>query len=157
MTEVLVELVRTPSVTGDEAAAQHIVEQVLTDLGLAVDAWCPQRADLADHESFSDDELPLGERPVVVGRWEVGDGPSTILNGHIDVVPVGDLGLWPHDPWAATIHDGVLWGRGSCDMKGGLVAGITAVAALVRAGLHPAGDVLVQSVIGEETGGAGTL
>ncbi|MBA2281922.1 MAG: ArgE/DapE family deacylase [Acidimicrobiia bacterium] len=157
MTDVLVELVRTPSVTGEEAAAQRLVEQVLDGLDLTVDSWCPQRADLEQHASFSDDELPLGERPVVVGRWVVGEGPSTILNGHIDVVPVGELHRWPHDPWAGAIEHGVLWGRGACDMKGGLVAGITAVAALQRAGLRPTGDVLVQSVIGEETGGAGTL
>jgi acetylornithine deacetylase len=157
MTEVLVELVRTPSVTGDEAAAQALVADVLGGLGLDVDAWCPTQDDLADHPSFSDDELPLGARPVVVGRWRTGEGPSTILNGHIDVVPPGELDRWVHPPYAGVIADGWLWGRGSCDMKGGLVSGITAVAALQRADLRPAGDVLVQSVIGEETGGAGTL
>jgi acetylornithine deacetylase len=157
MTGVLVDLVRTPSVTGDEAAAQRLVQDVLAGLGLDVDAWCPQPADVASHPSFSDDGLPLGERPVVVGRWAVGDGPSTILNGHVDVVPLGDPGAWRRDPWGGDVVDGVLWGRGACDMKGGLVAGITAVAALRRAGLEPAGDVLLESVIGEETGGVGTL
>jgi acetylornithine deacetylase len=157
MTSVLVDLVRTPSVTGEEGPAQAIVAGVLSGLGLDVDMWCPIRDELAGHPSFSDDELPLGERPVVVGRWRVGPGPSVILNGHIDVVPVGDPAGWPHPPYAGVVADGVLWGRGACDMKGGLVAGITAVAALQRAGLSPAGDVLLQSVIGEETGGAGTL
>jgi acetylornithine deacetylase len=157
MTDLLVELVRTPSVTGEEAAAQALVQQALAGLGLDVDAWCPTRDDLAAHPSFSDDELPLGDRPVVVGRWRAGEGRSVILNGHIDVVPIGDEARWEHPPYAGVVADGVLWGRGACDMKGGLVAGITAVAALRRADLAPAGDVLVQSVIGEETGGAGTL
>ncbi len=152
------ELVAIPSVTGDEAAAQGFVAGVLADLGLSVDRWCPSRDELAGHRSFCDDGLPLGERPVVVGRWggQPGAG-SVILNGHIDVVPPGRESDFPHGPWTGEVHDDVLWGRGSCDMKGGLVAAIIAVAALQRAGLHPAAEVVIESVIGEETGGVGTL
>lgn len=157
-TEMIQELVRIPSVTGDETAAQGFVAGVLSDLGFSVDQWCPTRDELADHRSFSDDGLPLGERPVVVGRWGGRpDGGAVILNGHIDVVPPGREQDFPHGPWQGEVHDDILWGRGSCDMKAGLISGILAVAALQRAGLTPAPEVIVESVIGEESGGVGTL
>ena len=157
-TDLLRQLVATPSVTGDEAAAQAVVAEALADLGLEVDRWCPTREELAGHPSFSDDGLDLGERPVVVGRLDgEGDGPPLVLNGHIDVVPVGDEDRWPVPPWNDRLDGTVLAGRGTCDMKGGLVAGIAAVSALLRQGLRPPSPVLVQSVIGEETGGVGTL
>ena len=158
-TDLLRQLVATPSITGDEAAAQAVVAEALAALGLDVDVWRPTWEDLADHPSFSDDGLALGERPVVVGRFEGRDpaaGPL-VLNGHIDVVPVGDEAGWPVSPWNDRLDGDVLRGRGTCDMKGGLVAGIAAIAALVRQGLHPSAPVLLQSVIGEETGGVGTL
>ena len=157
--DLLRQLVATPSITGDEAAAQAVVAEVLDDLGLAVDTWSPTREELADHPSFSDDGLPLGTRPVVVGRLEGQDpdAPPLVLNGHIDVVPVGDEAGWPVSPWNDRLDGDVLRGRGTCDMKGGLVAGIAAVSALVRQGIQPPVPVLVQSVIGEETGGVGTL
>jgi acetylornithine deacetylase len=158
-TDLVRQLVATPSITGDEAAAQAVVEEALVDLGLEVDRWCPTREELADHPSFSDDELPLGERPVVVGRLagQADDQPPLVLNGHIDVVPVGDEARWPVSPWNDRLDGSVLRGRGTCDMKGGLVAGIAAVNALLRQGLQPPVPVLVHSVIGEETGGVGTL
>jgi acetylornithine deacetylase len=75
----------------------------------------------------------------------------------VDVVPVGDLTLWNDSPWSGVIRDGKMYGRGSCDMKSGLCAGIFAVDVLQRLGYHPARDVLIESVIGEESGGIGTL
>jgi acetylornithine deacetylase len=157
--DLLRQLVATPSITGDEAAAQVVVAEVLDDLGLAVDTWSPTREDLADHPSFSDDGLPLGNRPVVVGRLEGQDpdAPPLVLNGHIDVVPVGDEAGWPVSPWNDRLDGDVLRGRGACDMKGGLVAGIAVLSTFVRQGIVPPVPVLLQSVIGEETGGVGTL
>jgi acetylornithine deacetylase len=152
-------LVRIPSVTGEEQAAQGRMEELLRALDMKVDVFWPRRDELEGHPSFSDDGLPLGDRPVVVGtRKGARPGPpALILNGHMDVVPTGHRSLWPADPWDGRIEDGAVWGRGSCDMKAGLVAGLGALAALRDAGLEPPGDVLFQSVIGEETGGAGTL
>lgn len=156
--DLLCELVAIPSVTGDERAAQERFSDVLEDLGLEVDRWSPTRDDLATHPSFSDDELPLGERPVVVGRWDVDpDAPTLTLNGHMDVVPPGDPQRWSTSPYTARVHDGRVHGRGACDMKGGLVAAVLALAALRRARTEPRVNVMVQSVIGEESGGAGTL
>jgi acetylornithine deacetylase len=157
-TTLLCELVAERSLTGGEAGAQERMAAVLRDLDLDVDEWCPTREEVATHPSFSDDGLALGTRPVVVGRWRLDGGrPTVTLNGHIDVVPAGDESRWTHDPWAGTVDGGRVYGRGSCDMKGGLVAASLAIAALRRAGVAPAVNVLVQSVIGEESGGVGTL
>ena len=155
----LQDLVRIPSVTGAEAPVQEYMARLLQSMRLEVDSWRPTRADLASHRAFSDDGLPLGDRPVVVARLRGTDpaARSLILNGHADVVPPGDEGEWTDGPWSGTVRDGRLYGRGSCDMKGGLVSGILALAALQKMDAPPRGDVILQSVIGEETGGAGTL
>ncbi len=150
---------RKPGITGDERTAQLKLETRLADMGLEVETWTPTRSDLEHHPAFSDDGLPLGNRPVVVARRKGREpsGPSLILNGHMDVVPTGDHGAWKGGPWSGDVRDRRLWGRGSCDMKGGLAAGITAVAALDRLDVELRSDILIESVIGEETGGAGTL
>lgn len=155
----LQEIIRIPSITGFEADVQHHMARLLQSMGLEVDSWCPTRAELASHPAFSDDGLPLGERPVVAARLRGTDASahSLILNGHVDVVPVGDEKEWTGGPWSGAVRGGRVYGRGSCDMKGGLISGILAVAALQKMGATPRGDVVIQSVIGEETGGVGTL
>jgi len=80
-----------------------------------------------------------------------------ILNGHVDVVPVGDRQAWQASPWSAHIQAGRLYGRGACDMKAGVAVGISAAAALKRSGLPLRGRLIVQSVVGEEDGGIGTF
>lgn len=156
---LLQELVRIPSVTGHEADVQEFLAYHLECMGLEVDEWCPARADLEKHPAFSDDGLPLGERPVLVARWPGTDrhARSLILNGHVDVVPAGNAKAWDGGPWSGELRNGRVYGRGSCDMKGGLVSGITAIAALLQLEVQFRGDVYLQSVIGEETGGVGTL
>jgi acetylornithine deacetylase len=156
---LLCDLIAERSLTGAERSAQERIASVFrNDLELDVDEWCPALDDVATHPSFSDDGEPLGERPVVVGRWGADPSrPTLTLNGHIDVVPTGDPGRWSHDPWVGTVVGDRVYGRGACDMKGGLVAAILAVRATRRAGVEPAVNVLLQSVIGEESGGVGTL
>ena len=96
-------------------------------------------------------------RDDVVGRLAgAGGGRSLILNGHVDVVPAGDASAWPHDPWGGELDGDRLWGRGACDMKGGIACGIVALRALQELGVRLAGDVVFQSVVDEETGGPGT-
>src|SRR5215213_6604065 len=83
------------------------------------------------------DLAPLGEglpRPNLIGRLE-GDGPLVHLNGHYDVVPVGND--WTRDPFGGELHDGRIYGRGAADMKSGLAAQIIAVEALRKLGIHP--------------------
>jgi acetylornithine deacetylase len=85
-----------------------------------------------------------------------GGGRSLMLNGHLDVVPPGDPGAWSDDPYSGRFVDGHVFGRGACDMKGGVVAALAAFRALHRAGVRLAGDVLFAAVVGEEDGGLGT-
>ena len=154
-------LVRTPSLPNEETAVQQQIAARLRTLGMAVDEVPTDFAALRAHAAFNDDGFAPTGRLNIVGRWR-GSGAargrgSLILNGHVDVVAPGNLTQWNDPPWSGLLRDGRILGRGSCDMKAGLAAGIFAVAALQRAGLQPAHDVLVQSVIGEESGGAGTL
>jgi acetylornithine deacetylase len=123
-----------------EAACQEAIAAHLQNLGLEIDVF---------------EALP-GRNDVVGTLTGQGEGRSLILNGHVDVVPAGDAELWPHDPWSGTVVDGRVWGRGACDMKGGLAAGIAALRILRALELRPAGDVIFQAVVDEETGGPGT-
>ena len=77
-------------------------------------------------------EVPRDSGLGVVGTFGEGDGPTFILNGHVDVVPVGDLAQWSVAPFTATVRDNTVIGRGACDMKGGLAAALAALAALAR-------------------------
>src|SRR2546421_7810109 len=67
--DLMRDLVRTPSVTGDEKTAQDKLAAALRELGLELDIWSPTLADVEDHHAFSDDGTSLGERPVIVARW----------------------------------------------------------------------------------------
>ena len=157
----LQELVRAPSVTGDEGAVQAVVARRMGELGLAVDVWEPDPKLMAPHR----EAVGLPEsgswagRPNVVGtrRGAGGGGRSLILNAHIDTVEPGDPGRWTHGPFSGDDADGQVWGRGSLDMKGGLATNLVALEALAAAGLRLRGDVFVESVISEEDGGAGTV
>ncbi len=154
--QLALDLVRTPSVTGNEDTAQHLLAGRLHDWGLDVDLWTIE-SDITSHHAYCDDGLPV-ERKNLVARWgPVEDTSALILNGHIDVVPPGERERWDADPFHARIHQGALHGRGSCDMKSGLAACCIAVRAVMKLGIEPKRSILVQSVVGEETGGLGTL
>lgn len=153
-------MVQTSSLPNHEHEVQNLVAQKLRSLGLEVEIVPSNFDDLRSHPAFGDDGFSPSERINVIGRWagtQTGDGQSLILNGHVDVVPTGDPSLWADSPWSGAIHEGLMYGRGSCDMKAGLCAGIFAVDILQRLGFRPAHDVLIESVIGEESGGIGTL
>jgi acetylornithine deacetylase len=80
---------------------------------------------------------------------------SMILNGHVDVVSPEPADQWQHDPWGAEIEDNRLYGRGAVDMKAGVIANLFALKALIKAGIEPGGNVMLQSVVEEEAGGGG--
>ncbi|HZS59266.1 MAG TPA: ArgE/DapE family deacylase [Gemmatimonadaceae bacterium] len=151
-------LVHFPSLSGREQGAQRAIATEYEATGLETTIVPSTREKLAHHPAFSDDGVAFRDRLNVVGRWRgTGGGRSLILNGHMDVVPTGDLALWTHDPWTGDTVGDRLYGRGSCDMKAGLTAALYAVRALKSIGFQPAGDVILESVIGEESGGIGTL
>ena len=151
-------LVRAPSLPGEEQAVQDLVAARLAAMGLDT-MLQPVRFDqLRTHPAFGDDGFTPDGRVNVIGRWKgTGRGRSLILNGHVDVVAAGDPALWQDPPWSGVIRDGWLYGRGSCDMKSGLAAGIMAVQVLQDLGWRPTGDLIIESVVGEESGGCGTL
>ena len=158
MTAFLQRLVQFPSLPGQEQEAQHFIAQKLRTLGGEVEILRSDLAQLEHHPAFCNDGVAFDERLNVIGRWGgSGGGRSLILNGHMDVVPVGNLQLWKFPPWSATVENGWLHGRGACDMKAGLTSAVCAVEALRNLGVRLQGDVLLESVIGEESGGVGTL
>jgi acetylornithine deacetylase len=128
--------------------------------GLEVRAWDADPAELAADPDFPGSERPRATLPLAAGRLRGGrPGPRLLLVGHTDVVPPGDPATWSLDPFVPEVRDGRVFGRGACDMKGGLVAAVAAVAA-VRATVDPAdlaGEVAVFAVPSEEDGGAGML
>jgi acetylornithine deacetylase len=151
-------LVRSPSVSGGEQAAQETIAAKYRAIGLETELLISRREAISGHPAFCDDGIPFVDRTNVVARWRgTGGGRSLILNGHMDVVPPGDIAQWTHGPWSGDIVDGRLYGRGACDMKAGLAAAAIAVQALREIGFTPRGDILLESVIGEESGGVGTL
>ena len=104
------------------------------------------------------EKLTYKGRPNVVATLQgTGNGRSLILNGHIDVVTIGDKNRWNCEPFGAQEKNGRIYGRGTSDMKGGLWAMITALEAIIRCGISLKGDVIVQSVVNEEHSGNGSL
>ena len=155
----LVEIVRIPSITGGEEVAAADLARRLRDAGLTVDSVSPDPASIRSDPAWPGEETTRTALPIVIGRIGRAGGRRLILSGHIDVVPPGDIGTWTVDPWSGEIRDGRLFGRGACDMKGGVAAILATVRALVTSGAASQldGEVVVALVPGEEDGGQGTL
>ncbi|HIA23900.1 MAG TPA: M20/M25/M40 family metallo-hydrolase, partial [Candidatus Marinimicrobia bacterium] len=151
-------LVRSPSLANNEGPVQNIISDKLKSLGLETEKVPVRFDELKGHPAFNDDGYSPDSRFNVVGNWKSnGKGKSLILNGHVDVVPTGSLELWDESPWSGSIKNNRIYGRGSCDMKAGLASGIFAIQILQEIEFIPRGNVMVQSVVGEESGGCGTL
>jgi acetylornithine deacetylase len=156
MVRDLAEIIRIPSVVGFEGQAQEWFAKKMSSIGLTVETFEADKAALSKHPAYVPVEWPYTGRPNVIGRLK-GDpkAKSIILNGHIDVVSAEPLKAWKHDPWGAEISEGKMYGRGTVDMKGGLIANLYAVKALMEADAAPKGSVLLFSTIEEEAGGGG--
>lgn len=154
--ELAAELVRRPSMLGDEEEAQGIVVERLEAAGYSVERVEPDaEAALAD-PCAGYPALPYTGRTSVVGRLPgSGGGRSLHLSGHIDVVPVERPEEWTYGPWSGDVAGGRLWGRGAGDMKSGLAAYLTAAAVVADVCEGLRGDLIVSSVIEEECGGNG--
>jgi len=151
------ELVGIPSWNGNETPAQDLMARWMAESGLDVDRWEIDLETLARHPGYFT-EIPR-ERPAGVVGTLAGDGGGRtfILNGHVDVVPPGDEGLWTDPPFQPVVRDGRVYGRGALDMKGPLCAALFALRALQAQGVRLRGTVFLESVVGEEDGGMGTL
>ena len=153
-------LLAIPSITGSpaESEAQHWLAGRLEPLGLETDLWSMDVAALEADSGFPGTEAPRDEAwGLVATTPATGDGPTLILQGHIDVVPPGDLDNWNGDPFTPRIVDDVIFGRGACDMKAGLIANLAAMQALHASGVALRGRVAFQSVVSEEDGGLGAF
>ncbi|MDE3839268.1 acetylornithine deacetylase [Bacillus methanolicus] len=156
--KLLQKLVQEDSMRGNESRAQAIVIEKCRRLGFSLDIWEIGEEKLVNHPDFCSDRKDFSGNPNVVGVLKgSGGGKSMILNSHIDVVPPGDRNDWKNDPFSGHIEEGKLYGRGATDMKGGTVAMLLALEAIISSGIKLKGDVIFQSVIEEESGGAGTL
>jgi putative selenium metabolism hydrolase len=130
MAKFLQDLVRIPSLSTQEGALALRLAQEMRIVGFE-EVWIDR----------------LGN---VIGRVGAGRGPKLLFNGHMDTVDVGDPSRWVHPPYDAVIEGGILYGRGACDMKGGLAAMVYAVKALLDAGMELAGDLYVVGIVQEE-------
>jgi len=155
----LQDLVRFPSQRGQEHTAQAYYADALKARGLPVDRWTIDVDDIKDHPGFSPVTVPYDNAVNVVGchRPIRERGRSLILNGHMDVVPVGPRDQWTTPPYEPKVEDGWLYGRGSGDMKAGLAANLFAFDALTAIGKQPAATLYLQSVVEEECTGNGAL
>ncbi len=153
----LAQLVNIPSVGGSDAeiAAQRWCAATLTGLGLEVDQWRLDLDELRADPDYPGEEVDREEAWGCVGVSGEGT-PALVLNGHVDVVPPGEPEYWDGgDPWHVREDAGRWYGRGVCDMKGGIVAIIAAARAVSDTMLTR--PFAVHTVIGEEDGGLGTF
>jgi acetylornithine deacetylase len=151
-------LVQENSTRGNESSAQAVIIEKCRQLGLTLDIWEIGGEELKLHPAYCCDRENFDGNPNVVAVLKgTGGGKSIILNGHIDVVPVGNEKNWKHEPFSGHIENGKLYGRGATDMKGGTVALLMAIESIISTGIRLKGDIIFQSVIEEESGGAGTL
>ncbi len=123
------EIVRLPSVSGDEEAVAAAVEAEMRLLGYT---------GVGRDALGSVVGVVRGERP----------GGTVLVDGHMDTVPPGDEAEWSHAPHSGDVEDGRLWGRGAVDVKGSLAAAVVAVGSLPRERL--AGEIVVSASVGEE-------
>jgi len=159
MVETLSAFVRAESPSGAEEPAAEFMEHELRALGLE-----PERIFL-DTSQLKD--LPLYACPCFPdnGRYnllachvpEVSTGRSVLFNGHLDIVPAGPEEMWSHPPFSPVVMNGWLYGRGSGDMKAGIVCSLVAFKALQQLGLQPASTVGFNAVLSEEIDGNGSL
>ena len=130
------DLIRTPSLSGDEKRVADLTVATMQRLGYD-DVWTDR----------------VGN---VIGVLEGAAGGSSVqFNSHIDHVAPGDLSLWPRDPYDPTIVGDILYGRGASDVKGAMATQVYLAPVLRDLGMTPPGDVFVVGVVLEEVGGFG--
>jgi acetylornithine deacetylase len=136
--------IRIPSSTFEEGEIADLYASRMADIGLDVEMM---------EVIHPQDPAKKSRQPI--GRLRgTGGGPTLMLNGHMD--PGAEMTGWTVDPLGAKFEDGWIWGIGAHDDKGGCVAAISAVEAIVRSGTRLRGDVIVTPVIAHKLGGAGT-
>ena len=158
----LTALVRLPSITGtaEESDLQHRAAAEYAAWGLDVDTWALDLEALRADPRFPGTEAERVEGYGMVAATGPGR-PALVLQGHVDVVPTGDLAKWADaDPFSADIRGagrGYLHGRGACDMKAGVAANAAVVRTLAEQGITLERPLAVHTVVSEEDGGLGAF
>jgi acetylornithine deacetylase len=158
--ETLVDLLAVPSISGSDAECdvQHELAKEVDALGLDVDLWPMDVPALEAAEGFPGTETERAEAWGLVGTRPGDEAvPALVLQGHVDVVPPGDLAHWRTAPFEPTLRAGRVHARGACDMKAGVVANLAAVRAIRDSGVRLRGGLALHLVIGEEDGGLGAF
>ena len=139
---LLAELIRIPSINppGDETPCAELLEEFLSD--------CPQL-------EISTQHLGENRKNLIAILRGTGEKKALLFNGHTDVVPIGERSGWTHDPCGAEVVDGVMYGRGTGDMKAGLLALAAAVKLLANRDEPLKGDIVFLATAGEEVDGCG--
>jgi succinyl-diaminopimelate desuccinylase len=136
---ILQDLVRCRSITPHEGGALTVLENLLSSNGFVCQRLIFKDRDTPDVENLF----------ARIGTTE----PHLCFAGHTDVVPAGNDADWVHEPFAAVIEDGVLYGRGATDMKGSVAAFAAAAIDYVKANGKPAGSISFL-ITGDEEGPA---
>ena len=136
---LLRDLIRCPSVTPEDAGALGVLERHLKAAGFTT-----------HRVPFSAPGMPTIDN--LYARIGAG-APHLTFAGHTDVVPPGDAARWRFDPFSAEIADGFIWGRGACDMKGGVAASVSAVLSFLAKHGKPNGSISFL-ITGDEEGPA---
>jgi acetylornithine deacetylase len=139
----------------EEAALQEYLAARLRAAGAEIDLWEPD-AERLRGRPLVPPGLDFAGRPQLIAHLRgAGGGKALVFNGHIDVVSVEPREQWTSDPFRAEVRDGKLYGRGACDMKGGIAAMVLATEVLAGLEVPLAGDLLVATNTDEESSGAG--
>jgi acetylornithine deacetylase len=138
-----------------ERPLQEYLAGRLAAVGASVDLFEPD-ADAMRGKPLVPPGLDFTGRPQLIARVPgAGDGRSLVLNGHIDVVSAEPVAEWTSDPFSPEVRDGLLYGRGACDMKGGVASMVFAVEVLSSLGITLRGELIVATNTDEESSGAG--
>ena len=139
----------------DESALQEYLSSRLRSAGAEVDVWEPD-GDAMQGKPLVPPGLDFVGRPQMIASWPGrGGGRSLVFNGHIDVVSGEPRKAWTTDPFTAEVRNGRIYGRGSCDMKGGVAAMSLAAETLSSLGIKLDGELIVATNTDEESSGAG--
>ena len=108
---------------------------------------------LNDSGIESEEVFSNKDYPCILAKIGSDEGFSLIINGHVDVVPAGDLSKWDFDPFGGEITDKLILGRGTSDMKAGVACALFVMRLLKQSGIQLKGNVRLHIVSDEETGG----
>ena len=155
LVQVLRDLVSVNTVAvpphGNETAGQSVLVEFLKRHGVRGELYQTEFLHQTRNPWRRKDRDYTGRMNLIATLPGRGSGKSILLNGHMDTVPPG-RSPWKASPWSGKVSGGRIYGRGSFDMKGGLVAQAAVLCALRRAGIRLNGDLLFESVIDEEWG-----